>query len=230
MFEAEGFRCDSLLMHEKTVQNRALEISMERRWIQAVFTYMGSARSPVPGGLGVSPPLNPTPGLRHPQPSAAEEKGEMMDWRGDNEEAEPLEAASEACSRGGGEKCEAPGTRYSPTAVEDPTETAAARAPLRQASDSTRSTRSSDPLTSPLKAHAAAGALGGIESGGGACLATPAAGGEAEQQEWEGSVVDGVLGSDVGSMFQEPIEMVHELVTLRPGLTVKVRAPLSSTY
>ena len=34
LFEAEGFRCDSLLVHEKTVQNRALGLAMDRRWIQ----------------------------------------------------------------------------------------------------------------------------------------------------------------------------------------------------
>ncbi len=39
--------------------------------------------------------------------------------------------------------------------------------------------------------------------------------------EWDASPDEGVLGSDVGGLFQEPLEMVQETITLAPGFTVE---------
>ena len=43
LFAAEGFRCEDVRLQERRIQNRLLGLDMDRRWIQAVFTYMGSS-------------------------------------------------------------------------------------------------------------------------------------------------------------------------------------------
>jgi hypothetical protein len=171
-----------MLVHEKTVQNRALELAMERRWIQAVFTYVGSGRGSLPGRL-------PPPRARNPRSPAAEASGSDP-GRGD--------AARTMRSPAG-----------PPIARSDP---------AWQAAGITCS--SASPMDSS-GAHGAAGAPPAGDSGARGPVLVPGNG--AEQQEWEGSAEDGVLGSDLGSMFQEPIEMVQEVVELRPGLCVKAR-------
>ncbi|KAK9828449.1 hypothetical protein WJX72_000046 [[Myrmecia] bisecta] len=42
LFEREGFRCDSLHRHERQIDNRKRNLSMDRRWIQATFTFTGT--------------------------------------------------------------------------------------------------------------------------------------------------------------------------------------------
>lgn len=41
LFAAEGFRCDDIVTHQRTISNRARELTMERQWVQATFTYLG---------------------------------------------------------------------------------------------------------------------------------------------------------------------------------------------
>lgn len=44
LFAAEGFRCDDIVTHQRTISNRARELTMERQWVQATFTYVGPAQ------------------------------------------------------------------------------------------------------------------------------------------------------------------------------------------
>jgi hypothetical protein len=43
LFAAEGFRCEGVVVQERRIQNRLRQLDMDRRWIQAVFTYTGEA-------------------------------------------------------------------------------------------------------------------------------------------------------------------------------------------
>jgi hypothetical protein len=47
LFASQGFVCESMLVHARTVENRKSGVKMPRRWIQAVFRY---APSEVPTG------------------------------------------------------------------------------------------------------------------------------------------------------------------------------------
>lgn len=38
LFEAAGFSCDELRVRELRLENRARELAMDRRWVQAAFT------------------------------------------------------------------------------------------------------------------------------------------------------------------------------------------------
>ncbi|GAB4823086.1 hypothetical protein N2152v2_010132 [Parachlorella kessleri] len=42
LFASQGFRCESIVVHERVVENRKQQSRMERRYIQAVFTYCSS--------------------------------------------------------------------------------------------------------------------------------------------------------------------------------------------
>lgn len=48
LFTQAGFECEDVRVHERQVQNRAKDLTMERRWIQAVFRYRGQAWKPGP--------------------------------------------------------------------------------------------------------------------------------------------------------------------------------------
>jgi hypothetical protein len=48
LFASQGFVCESMLVHARTVENRKSGVKMPRRWIQAIFRY---APSEVPAGL-----------------------------------------------------------------------------------------------------------------------------------------------------------------------------------
>lgn len=180
LFEAEGYRCDSLLVHEKTVQNRAQGIAMERRWIQAVFTFMGDGPiSSLPISNSTLPPIQPrcVPEGQHTSPSVEVTKLSGVRDGARVRQQLPAEAAAEAHM----------GAAHIPSG-----------------------------------AHS--------EGGAGACVGhavesegVESRGGDAGQQlEWEVSAEDGMLGSELGGMFQEPIEMTEELVTLQHGYSVKV--------
>lgn len=52
LFRAAGFRCKDVHVHERQVENRAKALTMERRWIQAVFTYLGTGEQVSPGWCG----------------------------------------------------------------------------------------------------------------------------------------------------------------------------------
>ena len=41
LFRRNGFRCEDVHVHERRVENRAKALTMDRRWIQALFTYDG---------------------------------------------------------------------------------------------------------------------------------------------------------------------------------------------
>lgn len=41
VFAAEGFHCDDIVTHQRQIANRALQLTMERQWVQATFTYLG---------------------------------------------------------------------------------------------------------------------------------------------------------------------------------------------
>ena len=43
LFSAEGFRCEGVAVQARRIQNRLRQLDMDRRWIQAVFTYTGAA-------------------------------------------------------------------------------------------------------------------------------------------------------------------------------------------
>lgn len=49
LFRRSGFRCMDMHMHERQVENRAKALTMDRRWIQAVFIYTGREEE-VPSG------------------------------------------------------------------------------------------------------------------------------------------------------------------------------------
>eukprot|EP00898_Chlorokybus_atmophyticus_P000898 jgi/Chlat1/1809/Chrsp135S02127 len=42
LFEKEGFACDEMITHERDLENRARNLTMHRRWIQAVFRRVGA--------------------------------------------------------------------------------------------------------------------------------------------------------------------------------------------
>jgi hypothetical protein len=48
LFASQGFVCESMLVHARTVENRKSGVKMPRRWIQAIFRY---APCEVPAGL-----------------------------------------------------------------------------------------------------------------------------------------------------------------------------------
>ena len=174
LFEAEGFRCDSLLVHEKTVQNRAQGISMERRWIQAVFTFIGR------GSIPTSPP------------------GQLHFGPGDSHHISPAQSR-----------------RRSPRQEE------AAHGSLHTAATGVDNHLVGVGDRDDAHLEAASCARAGHADRKGAA----SRGGDAGPElEWEMCAGDGVLGSDVGNMFQEPMEMSTELVTLQqdPCLCVKV--------
>jgi hypothetical protein len=61
LFAAEGFTCEDVRLQERRIQNRLLGLDMDRRWLQAVFTYSGSSggscptQTPANGCSGRSP-------------------------------------------------------------------------------------------------------------------------------------------------------------------------------
>lgn len=180
LFEAEGYRCDSLLVHEKTVQNRAQGIAMERRWIQAVFTIMGDAPfSSSPAPLPTLTPYQPFCVSEGPPTSTDVTKlSEMRGGAHVRQQLLPAEAAAELHM----------GAAQTPGGTLSEGGAGAGRAAEAQGAESR--------------------------------------GGDAGQQlEWEVSAEDGMLGSELGAMFQEPIEMTEELVTLRHGYSVRVLSP-----
>ena len=165
-------------MRQKTVENRALDLRMPRRWVQAVFTYLG------PGGT---------------QPDA--------NSSGDGTQAitsavtEPPVAEHHSVGRGLDDKCVSDGPS---SGSERRTGVAAAPGVLSarqqaEAADAASTTRS----------------LHGSGS---------------SEHEWDASLSEGVTGSDVGGLFQEPVRMVEEAVALGPGFTVQVRAWQPHTY
>lgn len=40
IFEAAGFVCEHVLVHERDIENKGQGITMNRRWIQAEFKYV----------------------------------------------------------------------------------------------------------------------------------------------------------------------------------------------
>ena len=170
LFEAEGFRCDALTVRRKTVENRALDLRMPRRWIQAVFTYVG-------GPAVISGAAEVAQGRSIDQlPTDISQTDSHLDERALSSEA--------------------------PTASQQ---------------------------------HASAGATGALSSCNGtaalgaatveaACPPDDGCEHSSAYNEWDASPEEGVLGSEVGGMFQEPLEMVREAIPLGPGLTVEARA------
>ena len=163
---AEGFRCDALTVREKTVENRALDLRMPRRWIQAVFTYVG-------GGPAA-------------QASAAEGAHGLP-----AAQSPAVSSLSDADSRPGQQA-------ISCTAI--------------NASGHDAMTGEAAVTETDQRRAAAADA---DRSPDGGCDDSTAV------DEWDASPDEGVLGSDVGGLFQEPLEMVQETITLAPGFTVE---------
>lgn len=49
LFRRNGFRCEDVHVHERQVENRGKALTMDRRWIQALFTYDGRQENSPPG-------------------------------------------------------------------------------------------------------------------------------------------------------------------------------------
>ena len=41
LFSEAGYSCERVHIHERTIENRRKGLSMDRRWIQAVFVFPG---------------------------------------------------------------------------------------------------------------------------------------------------------------------------------------------
>ena len=169
LFEAEGFRCDALTVQEKTVENRALNLRMPRRWIQAVFTYVGSAAA----GAGAADAPSGQPGVQ------------SISYSGHNGTGSHSDERALRCGAS-----DADGWRDATAATVTPGDHQGAAA-----ADATR-----PPQT--------------VSGDSGAC------------EEWDAPPDEGVLGSDVGGLFQEPVEMVQEAIALAPDFTVKASVAL----
>ena len=171
LFEAEGFRCDALTVREKTVENRALNLRMPRRWIQAVFTRIGG------------------------EPAAQADAARSA--RGDSATPSPtVSSLRDADSRTSEQAFSCTATDAS---VHDAmTGEAVATETEQQRAAAADADRSPDD---------------GCDNSGGV-------------NEWDATPEEGVLGSDVGGLFQEPPEMVQEAITLAPSFTVKASIPI----
>ncbi|CAL8468566.1 g8106 [Coccomyxa elongata] len=55
LFRRNGFRCEDVHVHERQVENRAKALTMDRRWIQALFTYDGRQETLPPALLLLLP-------------------------------------------------------------------------------------------------------------------------------------------------------------------------------
>ena len=168
LFEAEGFRCNSLTVRQKTVENRALDLRMPRRWIQAVFTFVGPPGSQTAAGSIKSSAQNATGSAAQQRlagPRAAEHvlTGHGVD-SGTLSTREGRDVTAVSSLLSGGQQLEA--------------------------ADAMSATRD------------------GQVSGNGA-------------HEWDASPDEGVPGSDVGGLFQEPVEMVEECFAVGQNFTVK---------
>lgn len=51
MFAAQGFVCESLVTHERDIENRKTEVHMHRRWLQAVFRFDPPAAAAAAAGV-----------------------------------------------------------------------------------------------------------------------------------------------------------------------------------
>lgn len=168
LFEAEGFRCNMVTVREKTVENRALDLRMPRRWIQAVFTHVGS-----PNALVCAASV--TNGNSTAQPAA------VM------------------------------GSPYSDT-LSDRASAASGQHVSAEATETVGSQEGAVPT--------------GAAAADAACPPDDGCGDSGAHDEWDAPPEEGVLGSDVGGLFQQPLEMVHEAITLAPGFTIKASTAL----
>ena len=166
LFEAEGFRCDALTVREKTVENRALDLRMPRRWVQAVFTYVGY------------------PAARAAEPARG--------WSG-------VRSLALSNSLGG---------------TDSRTDAMSLSCRATDADGQRSVTEAGESQTG----HQGAAAADAACSAGNACEDSGAI------DEWDAPPDEGVLGSDVGGLFQEPLEMVQEAIALAPGFTVQASA------
>ncbi|BDA43460.1 probable tRNA N(3)-methylcytidine methyltransferase METTL6 at N-terminal half [Coccomyxa sp. Obi] len=84
LFRRNGFRCEDVHVHERQVENRAKALTMDRRWIQALFTYDGREQTLPPAALHSWHPASSEEWITAP---ADEELGTDMLFSG----ADPLD-------------------------------------------------------------------------------------------------------------------------------------------
>lgn len=193
MFASEGFSCDWVNTERRTIVNRGSGSTMQRRWIQACFTYTPSRKPLLP------PPGPPATHPGAPHAGAASVKSLSHTANGTGGTPGLLEATFAAAAED-----EYLGLWGSSCA--QPPKAAAAVSGTGNKRDGVGAAAS--PRLSNMHQARKVGQTG-PESGDGF--------------EWDDDGAGGVVGSDVAALFLEPVETQESCVELQEGLSLQLR-------
>lgn len=92
MFAEEGLVCEAVVVHERDITNRKQQISMHRKWVQAVFRISDAATEVPPKGAAAAPGSG-----WHPEHSTAAAAPAQSTGRTDCE-SQPLKLTKLTCA------------------------------------------------------------------------------------------------------------------------------------